>query len=325
MTFVDELKIHLKAGDGGDGVVRWLHLKGKEFSGPAGGNGGDGGDVIARAVRDRSVLKRYVNRSEMGAEDGEDGRSKSQYGKAGEDLVFDVPVGSVITNLSSGRKFELLEEGKEVLLLAGGNGGLGNEYFKGSTNRRPEQSTPGKPGEEADFLIELEMIVDAGFVGLPSAGKSSLLNTLTGAKSKVAEYHFTTLEPHLGDLYGFILADIPGLIEGAAEGKGLGHKFLRHIKRTKVILHCISLEDDDPEESYKVVRKELDDFHSSLKEKKEVIILTKTDAVSEEKLKESVRKMTRYSKDLFPVSILDDDSVKKLSENLLRTLEEEKG
>ena len=321
MAFVDEIKIHLKAGDGGNGVVRWLRLRGREFSGPSGGNGGS---VIVRALRDRGILKRYIQKDRLEAERGEDGRGKSQYGKGGEDFFFEVPMGSVITNLESGKKYELLEEGEEVLLLTGGVGGLGNEHFKASTNVNPMEFTPGKEGEAADFLIELELIVDAGFVGLPSAGKSSLLNALTGAQSKVAEYHFTTLEPHLGDLYGFILADIPGLIEGASEGKGLGHKFLRHIKRTGIILHCVSLENEDIEEVYKVVRKELDDFHESLRDKKEVIILTKTDEVDEDTLKKAEQKMKQFSPDVLSVTILDDKSIKNLSDNLMKILEERK-
>jgi GTP-binding protein len=322
--FVDEIKIHLKAGDGGNGVVRWLHLKGKEFSGPAGGNGGKGGDVIVRVVRDRGALKRYVNRKDIDAEKGEDGRSKSQYGKGGEDLFLEMPIGSVITNLDTGKKVELLKEGEEIKILSGGTGGLGNEHFKGSTNINPQESTPGKSGEEAEFLIELELVVDAGLVGLPSAGKSSLLNAVTNAESRVAEYHFTTLEPHLGDLYGFILADIPGLIEGASEGKGLGHKFLRHIKRTKMILHCVSLEEGNVEEDYTVVRGELNNFHESLKGKREVIVLTKTDMVSEGEVLEAEKKMKKYAEDVLSVTILDDESIKKFSDNLVKLLEEEK-
>ncbi|MFA6095656.1 MAG: GTPase, partial [Candidatus Paceibacterota bacterium] len=227
MAFVDEVTFHARAGRGGSGVVRWLHEKGKEYMGPAGGNGGKGGDVYVEAVRDIGILHGYRNIKLFEAEKGGDGGKKSMDGKTGEDLVLKLPVGSVVTNLDTLQSFDLLKEGERVLVLKGGRYGLGNEHFKGSTNQRPEMTTEGRVGEEADFHIELRLVVDAGFVGFPNAGKSSLLNALTNAKAKVAAYQFTTLEPNLGDLYGFILADIPGLIEGASEGKGLGDKFLR--------------------------------------------------------------------------------------------------
>lgn len=231
MAFVDEVKINIKAGRGGSGVVRWLNEKNKEYSGPSGGNGGAGGDVYAESVLDLGVLINYKNIKILEASDGRDGAKKSRQGSKGEDLNIKVPVGSILTNLSTLERFELNKEGDKVLILKGGKGGLGNEHFKASTNIRPEQSTPGRDGEEAVFLIELELIAHVGLVGLPNAGKSSLLNVLTNARSKVGNYAFTTLEPNLGDLYGYIIADIPGLIEGASDGKGLGHKFLRHIKK----------------------------------------------------------------------------------------------
>lgn len=324
MAFVDEIEIKLSAGRGGDGVVRWLRLRGKEFGGPAGGDGGRGGDVLIKGIRDRSALRRLVGKKEIRAENGQHGGNKSKHGRKGEDLILELPIGSVVTNTSTMEKYELLSEGQVEKILVGGNGGYGNEYFKSSTNQRPKEFTRGKPGEEALFHIELELVVDAGLVGLPSAGKSSLLNALTGAKSKVGEYDFTTLEPHLGDLYGFILADIPGLIEGASEGKGLGHKFLRHVKRTKVLIHCISLENEDLKGAYKVVRGELNNFHESLKEKREVIILTKTDVVEEGDIKKAETEMGKYSEYVFSVSVLDDDSIKKLSDNLTKILEEER-
>jgi len=187
----------------------------------------------------------------------------------------------------------------------------------------PEQCSEGKRGEEADFFIELQLMADAGFVGLPNAGKSSLLNALTNSKSKVASYQFTTLEPHLGDMYGFILADIPGLIEGASEGKGLGDKFLRHIKRTKMILHCVSLESKKPLTDYNVIRKELENYSRELAEKKEIVILTKTDEVDEKRVKEVKKIIAKKNKDILEVSILDDDSVKKLKDTLIKKLREE--
>lgn len=320
MAFIDELKLHIKAGAGGNGVVRWRHLKGKEFSGASGGDGGRGSNVYARTVRDANILARYKNTKDFEGETGEDGMKDSKHGKNGKDLVIDFPLGSVITNLSTGKKINLLKEGENVLLLKGGNGGYGNEHFKASTNVTPRQSTKGKPGEEADFLIELELIAEAGLVGLPNAGKSSLLNELTKAKSKVGSYAFTTLEPYLGDMEGFILADIPGLIEGASEGKGLGHKFLRHIKRTKIILHCISVDSEDIERDYKTIRKELENYDAELIGKKEIIILTKTDLADSESLKEAVKKISKENQDILSVTVYDNESIKRLKDDLIKTL-----
>jgi len=249
MAFIDEMEFHARAGRGGVGVVRWRHEFSKEFSGASGGNGGRGGDVRVRAVRDLGILARYRNTKEFDAEKGEDGMKDSRHGKNGDDLVIDLPIGSIIVDHRTGHTFQLLEEGENVRILKGGSGGLGNEYFKSSTNTTPMQSTNGYDGEEGDFSVELELVADAGFIGLPNAGKSSLLNVLTNADAKVGNYAFTTLEPNLGALYNFVLADIPGLIEGASEGRGLGHKFLRHVRRTKILFHLISLEEVENRES----------------------------------------------------------------------------
>jgi GTPase len=324
MAFIDELKLHIKAGNGGNGVVRWLHEKGKEFMGPAGGNGGRGADVYARAIRDIGILNNYKNLKEIQAPKGEDGGNKSCHGAAGGDLFIDFPVGSVITNLETGGKVFLDKEGDIKLLAKGGRGGLGNENFKASTNQRPEQCSPGTPGEEFDFYIEVELVADAGFIGLPNAGKSSLINELTNSKSKIGAYQFTTLEPALGDMYGFILADLPGLIEGASEGKGLGDKFLRHIKRTKILFHCLSLESDDIVRDYKIIRKELKDYSVELAEKKEVIILTKTDMITEKVLASTLKKITKLNSNVLAVTVLDDNSVKELKDNLIKVLRAEK-
>lgn len=320
MAFIDELKVHIKAGVGGDGVVRWRHLKGKEFSGASGGDGGRGSNVCAKAVRDVNILARYKNIKSFEGERGENGMKDSKHGKNGKDLVFDLPVGSVITNLSTSKKVHLLKEGETVSLLKGGNGGYGNEHFKASTNVTPRQSTKGKPGEEADFFIELELIADAGFVGLPNAGKSSLLNELTKAKSKVGSYAFTTLDPYLGDMEGFIVADIPGLIEGASEGKGLGHKFLRHIKRTKIILHCISLDSKDIVGDHKIIRKELQKYDPELAKKREMIIFTKTDLVDEKLIKKVAKNFSKENPDILYVTVYDNESIKKLKDSLIKIL-----
>lgn len=275
--FVDELTIKAEAGNGGDGVVRWRHEKSVALGGPAGGDGGRGGDIYMRAVRDINLLSKYTGFKEFTAQSGDAGSKKSRHGGFGEDLYVDVPVGATVTDIERDRTYTFMHEGDVHKILKGGRGGLGNEYFKSAINRSPEQSTKGKRGEEGTFLIELSLIVDVGFVGFPNAGKSTMINALTNTKSKVGAYPFTTTEPHLGELYGFILADIPGLIEGASEGKGLGDKFLKHISRTKMILHCVSLEEENPLDAYKSIRSELEKYDPELLQKEEWVLLTKSD------------------------------------------------
>ena len=319
--FVDEIDIFITAGDGGNGVVRWRREAGVAKGGPAGGDGGDGGDVYVKAVRDISLLSRYAHKDRFAAEDGEDGGSAKKTGKGGEDLEIELPVGSVITAKETGASFELTEDGQRKKLLAGGEGGLGNVNFKSSTNQAPQKQTDGTKGSSAHFHIELKLPVDAGFVGLPNAGKSSLVNELTNANSEVGSYEFTTLSPHLGDLYGFVLADIPGLIAGAAEGKGLGHTFLRHVSRTKMLIHCVSLENEDPLESYKTIRGELVAHDESLAQKPEIVVLTKTDTVSDEVQKNAEEEISAsVDGEVFATSILDDASIKHFRDALVKAL-----
>jgi GTP-binding protein len=314
--FVDEITIRARAGKGGDGVALWLHEKGKEFSGPAGGNGGRGGDVYVVAVRDLGLLLQYRTVKEFAAENGQSGMNRSMTGKGGEDLDIPLPLGSIVKNLKTNKVIRLETEGERVLILEGGRGGLGNEHFKASTNTRPKEFTLGKEGEEAEFYIELELVVDAGFIGLPNAGKSSLLNAVTNARSKVGAFQFTTLEPSLGDFHGFILADIPGLIEGAAEGKGLGHKFLRHIKRTKFLIHAVSTENEDVLSAYDTVRKEITKYGGGVEEKKEIVILTKTDLATSEEVAQKIKDLKKRNPEVYTVSVIDDASLKEFQKVL---------
>jgi len=321
MALVDEITFHARAGHGGGGVVRWQHEKNKEFSGAGGGNGGAGGDVYVRAVRDVNIMARYKTVKLFEAGNGEDGQNFSRQGRAGDDLYIELPIGSIVTNTETGRVVELVEDGQTSKILHGGRGGLGNEHFKASTNVRPEQSTPGIAPEEADFTVELDLIADAGLIGLPNAGKSSLLNALTNARAKIGSYAFTTLDPNLGALPGgYILADLPGLIEGAAEGKGLGHKFLKHVKRTRMLLHLISLENKDVEAAYLSVRGELEKYGEGLSLKKEVVILTKTDLAEKTDIDNARKALGKHNRDVLEVTVLDDKTVKVLGEELVKRL-----
>ena len=322
MAFVDELRIHIRAGNGGTGVERFRHEKGKEFAGPSGGDGGRGGSVYVVGSRDLGLLFKYRHETGFQAEDGEAGKKDSLHGRNGEDLILKLPIGSVLTNLKTGKITHILTEDKPTLLLKGGDGGFGNEHYKSSIVQAPTRTSPGYPCEEADYYIELQLLVDVGFAGFPNAGKSSLLNVLTNASAKVGAYEFTTLEPNLGAFHGYILADIPGLIEGASEGKGLGHKFLRHINRTKMIAHLISLENEDVLDAYNIIRKELEAHSDELAKKDEIIILTKTDMVDEKQVETAIKKLSKLKKKIFTMSIFDDPAIKEFGDAFVKILRE---
>lgn len=325
MAFIDEVKIKAQAGRGGDGVVRWRQEKFIPKGGPAGGDGGKGGDIFVKAVRSMRTLAKYKAKTEFKAENGFPGESRSKHGRDGKDIVIELPLGSVIKNLNTNEKFALVDDKEIHLILKGGRGGLGNEQFKSSVNTTPKKSTPGKPGESAEFYIELELFADIGLIGLPNAGKSSLLNSLTNAVAKVGDYAFTTLDPNLGDLHGFTIADIPGLIEGASEGKGLGTRFLKHIKRTKMLVHLVSFENGmNMMKAYKQIRSELEQYGNGLSDKDEVILLTKTDVCEDKKeIDKKIKEFEKLKKPVFAVSLFDYKSIKEFKDGLVKILNKE--
>jgi GTPase len=318
---IDHITLSIKAGKGGDGVVRWRREKGIPFGGPAGGDGGKGGDVYFRVVRDIQALAAYRHKAEWEAAAGESGQKRSMHGSSADDLYLQIPLGSVVYNCEYDKTYEFMEEG-DFIVLRGGKGGLGNEKFKTATNRAPEEFTKGEPGEYATFDIELKLIADVGIIGLPNAGKSSLVNALTRAGAKVGDYPFTTLEPNLGAYFGYVLADIPGLIEGASEGKGLGHKFLRHITRTRVLVHLVSAENEDVAGEYKVIRDELGKFDPELLKREEIVVLSKIDTVESKVKSEKLKELEKASgKKVIELSLFDDEKVKAFGDELVKVLE----
>ncbi|MCX6764798.1 MAG: GTPase ObgE [Candidatus Nealsonbacteria bacterium] len=319
---IDDVKITVIAGHGGKGLVAFS--KTKMSKGPTGGNGGNGGSVFIEGVSDLGALRQFRFKKVNKAKDGQNGKSQLNDGHCGEDLILYVPAGTVVHILHTGEDMEINKIRQKELLAKGGRGGKGNFLFRSSTNTSPMQFEEGKPGESFEVRLELKMIADVGFIGLPNVGKSSLLNELTNAKSKVANYPFTTLEPNLGVYYDLILADIPGLIEGASEGKGLGTKFLRHIERTKILFHFIAVDSADPISDYKTVRAELETHSKLLLEKPEYIFISKSDIASKAVVERIKSDFKKIGKEALAISIIDSDSLDNVKKILNKLISEKK-
>ena len=301
MKFLDQAKIYLEAGDGGNGCMSFRREKYIEFGGPNGGDGGNGGSIIFKAVRNLNTLIDFRYQQHFRAEKGRPGEGSERTGRSGKDLIIKVPVGTEI--LAEDKKTviaDMVIDGEEVLVAKGGRGGWGNVHFKSSTNQAPERADPGKPGEQMAVWLRLKLIADIGLVGFPNAGKSTLLSVLTAARPKIANYPFTTLHPNLGVFYVFdkeyVIADLPGLIEGASEGVGLGDRFLGHAERCKIILHLIDGTQEDVVGAYKSIEKELKNYGEILETKPEIVVLNKIDSLSEDEVKEKVKALKKASK-----------------------------
>ncbi len=323
MKFLDQVKIYVKAGNGGSGSPSFRREKFVEFGGPDGGDGGKGGSVILISERNLNTLIDYRYQQHFKAERGKDGSGKNKTGKGGEDLYLKVPLGTqVFEEDNKTLIYDFKNQKEEFLVASGGKGGFGNTRFKSSTNRAPKKFTKGGQGEEFWIWLQLKTIADIGIIGLPNAGKSSLLASMTSANPKIANYKFTTINPNLGvasyDDKEVTLADIPGLIEGAHTGTGLGIKFLKHIERCKTLLHLIDITEDDLFISYNQVRKELSKYSKDLVKKKEIVVLNKTDLIDEEEKKEKIKKLkNRLKKNIFFMSTMDKKSVSDIKSKLV--------
>jgi len=332
MGFVDEAKFYVKAGDGGNGCVSFRREKFIPKGGPNGGDGGKGGDVYLVADRNLRSLIDFRYRSHFKAESGVGGQGSDKHGRGGKDCFLRVPLGSVIKDAETGEVLvDLIEDDQVFLAAEGGKGGLGNSRFATSTNRTPRKATPGRPGEERWLIIELKLLADVGLIGLPNAGKSTLLSKLSAANPKIAPYPFTTLEPQLGVLHlkysePCIIADIPGLIEGAHQGVGLGHQFLRHIERTSILLHLIdaSGEDEQPLNDYKILASELAAYKQELLERAHLVLLNKIDLIDEERLAEVKAQFEALNLEVLTISAETGDGLEPLKTKLADLLEQQR-
>ncbi|MGN6462184.1 MAG: GTPase ObgE [Pseudolabrys sp.] len=322
MKFLDEAKVYIQSGAGGNGCVSFRREKFIEFGGPNGGNGGRGGDVVIEAVDGLNTLIDYRYQQHFKAQRGGNGMGKDRHGANGSDIVLKVPVGTQVYEEDGETLLADLDHlHDQVTVAEGGNGGFGNAHFKSSTNRAPRNANPGQPGEERTIRLRLKLIADAGVIGLPNAGKSTFLATVTAAKPKIADYPFTTLHPQLGvvrsDDREFVIADLPGLIEGAHEGIGLGDRFLGHTERCRVLLHLVDGTAEDPGKAYKTVRKELDAYGHGLVDKPEVVVLTKADALTPEEIKSRSAKLKRAAK---KTPLVMSSAARQGVDNVLRAL-----
>lgn len=338
MKFIDESKIEVFAGKGGNGIASFRREKYIEKGGPDGGDGGRGGSIYALADRNINTLVDYRFTRIHRAKNGEPGRGSDCYGKGADDIVLRMPIGTVITDINSGEIIaDLTHDGEKVLLAQGGIGGLGNIHFKSSTNRAPRQCTPGTPGEERELQLELKVLADVGLLGMPNAGKSTFIRSVSAARPKVADYPFTTLHPNLGVVRvssekSFVIADIPGLIEGAAEGAGLGHQFLRHLARTRVLLHLVDIapmyEGIDPVAEARAILNELKKYDPALYNKPRWLLLNKADLLEnpEERVSEFLKEFDDYDR-YFVISAINGDGCKELTfaimEHLIEMNEQE--
>ena len=308
MKFLDQAKIHIQSGNGGNGCVSFRREKYVEFGGPNGGNGGKGGNVIIKCVDGLNTLIDYRYRQHFKAKNGSPGMGSDKTGRSGEDTIIEVPRGTLILEEDNEEVIaDIIDKDQSLTILKGGNGGFGNAHFKNSENQTPRTANDGENGQEKWIWLRLKLIADIGLIGLPNAGKSTLISTVSEAKPKIADYPFTTLNPVLGiakyNNNELVIADIPGLIEGAHEGKGLGDRFLGHIERCNLLLHLIDANDSDVINSWKTVRNEISAYSKELDEKKEIIVLSKSDSIDETKLDEKLNTLKDYTyKDVFKIS-----------------------
>jgi GTP-binding protein len=322
VSFIDSAKIKIVSGKGGNGAVAWRREKYVDKGGPAGGDGGDGGDVYLIGDIGMSTLMDFKYKSIFKAQKGEDGRSKSQFGACGKDLIIKVPAGVVVTDLKTGKIIaDIKEHGQKILFAKGGRGGRGNARFATAQKRSPQFCEPGEPAVERELKLELKLIADIGLLGMPNAGKSTLISIISSAKPKIADYPFTTIVPNLGvvqnpDGEAFVVADIPGLIEGASKGVGLGFEFLKHVQRCKFLLHIVDISEDDPIGNYKKINKELKKYDTQLAKRYQFLLLNKADIVENDKKQELYGKFKKLNKDLLIISCATRDGINELLHHL---------